>query len=1067
MSGQAGFDASLDIDGLGSVQSSQQIESSFASVGNNLESTLGAQYQSSISDIGVTGAQVSSTYQSTVEQAAATTATTAAYESAFSATASSGIGEANRNVSTYIEPENAYILSVIAGLHINEEMTEKDKLESILNLIINNFTYVADNPEDTWNTVDETLATKSGDCEDLSNLAASLLLAAGFPADKVNVYVDLVGNASNQGHVVVGLMINDQEVKLDFAQLINDKDGNYTQINESFYANNQLNKSTYDFSYSVNGVEKLSASLASTIVLEDATNKDSFYTAGWFHSHRHTPPPPPKLPLSDLPFIRLEGGQYVISGTNGNDNISLSMEGTGTSAYLSLVYNGFNEGKPINLSDYDIPANATIEVRGGSGTNTISRTNVPNVTISDEPLLAPSYIACITSGTTNNLTINGSTAADTVALSRNGTDTMLTYNGAVYNLTTLYGANININLNFNNGTNADSITITDVDVDTITGGEGVDNITLNGSTRVNTINGGTGNDAVTLNGTSRVGTINGGDGADTITLNGYSHAGTINGDAGIDVIALNNNSSAQSINGGLGLDRVTLNNDTLVGDIVETTATGDGISVTSIGNPIIGNVAGNVITNTSVFTEANGVITIHGRSSADTIELYQDTSTGNVMLNYNGLVYDLGKGKTINVDGGAGDDNITVRGVINSTVNINGGTGNDSILALGNSLINGINGGDGNDLIIARDTSFVTNINGEAGNDHIFLQNNAGARNIQTGDGTNTVTIMNDATVISAGVATDGTITGGTGNDTITAQDNAQVRHINTAAGSDTVNLSGNSQVLVDVVGRETDTLNQTTGATINGVHGTLTSLPTTGTTGTTGTTPPAGTYTTTRADLINRLSTLNSSTALPGTIFTLAQSIQGYLDATATQNSTSINSARADLINRLSTLNPSTALPGTIFALAQSAQGYLDLTNNSSGTTPPTGTTGTSPHYAELDAAFNAPGDQGGARALVRAAFRIAVEDVVAVAPPGSTKFEQMIYSMANTIEAMFETLLLMSEYMANNPAFAKQPGDMLSLQRELQQVKDTIATLTAVGSLSPEVLKTHLAQFVRNLNG
>ncbi|MEI7941879.1 MAG: hypothetical protein WCH76_01760, partial [Candidatus Riflemargulisbacteria bacterium] len=107
-----------------------------------------------------------------------------------------------------------------------------------------------------------------------------------------------------------------------------------------------------------------------------------------------------------------------------------------------------------------------------------------------------------------------------------------------------------------------------------------------------------------------------------------------------------------------------------------------------------------------------------------------------------------------------------------------------------------------------------------------------------------------------------------------------------------------------------------------------------------------------------------------------------------------------------------------------------------------------------------------GGAKALTKEAFSIAVDKIIAIAPPGSSKYEQMLYSMANTIEAMFETLLLMSDYMANNETFAENPGDLYSLQQEIQQVKDTISTLTAVGSLSTDVLKTHMSQFISDLN-
>jgi len=278
MSGQSGIDTSIDIEGLGQVQSAGQVESSYVDVGTNIDSSVEASYQSSVADISVTGAEVSPSYSSTVEEADSALATESTYASSLNVTASTG--EVNRDVSSFIESENAYILSIIAELGINDDIAEEMRLELIMNLIANNFTYEADSSGEAWNTVESTLASKSGDCEDLSNFAASLLMAAGFPAESVNVYVDLAEQKGEQGHVVVGVMINDQEIKLDFEQLINDADGNYLQINESFYANNKINKQEYDFSYSVNGVVQLSANVSGDIVMEDANNVNSYSTAG-------------------------------------------------------------------------------------------------------------------------------------------------------------------------------------------------------------------------------------------------------------------------------------------------------------------------------------------------------------------------------------------------------------------------------------------------------------------------------------------------------------------------------------------------------------------------------------------------------------------------------------------------------------------------------------------------------------------------------------------------------------------------------------------------------------------
>lgn len=971
MSGQAGIDSTLDLNGVGSVQSPGQVDSSYSNVGSNIDSTLDAQYQGSFADIGVTGAQVSSSYQSTVEQAASTTATTATYESAFSVTASQGRGEVSTDVSTFIEPENAYILSIISELGINDDMAEEMRLELIMNLLANNFTYEADSAGEAWNTVEETLTSRSGDCEDLSNLAASLLLAAGFPAEDVNVYVDLQANGA-QGHVVVGLMMNDQEVKLDVAQLITDKDGNYTQINESFYANNQLNKSSYDFSYSVNGVEKLNVNLSSQIAMEDVNNSESFYTA--------------TSPLPSFMSIAADGS-YIINGTDGDDNISLTMKGSGNSQYVSLDYNG----KTYNLKTYGgVPKTAVFDIRGGQGANTITRDPQLNILQNgnNAAIQAPSFTSLVD----GVLTINGSTGADTINLTKNENGKIiLSYNGTTYNLTNLFGEDLKINLNLNNGNTKDIVNITDVAIHNIFGGTGADEITLNGT------------------------------------------------------------ASAHNIDGGAGTNKVTLNGYAMVNNVINA-------PVTSVGN--------NTVYGTSFITTGPGnTVTINGRDSADTINLSKNAA-GQVILNFNGLSYNLtelyGENLNININSGAGDDNISVSGgvVVNqinggagndtftiagaSTVTkIVGGAGNDIVTATGSVNIAEILGGDGNDTVLMSGSSFATSIDGGAGNDNITLQDNSGARTINTGDGTNTVIVRNNASVLSAaGATTGGTITGGSGNDIITLQDAAQVRAMDTGAGTDVVSLRGSSSLLENSPSLVNDRVTQENGATIAGVHGT------------------AGTSSTARTDLINRINSLNPATATPGDIFLLKQDIQEYLDATSTLSSTSINSARADLITKLNALNITTALPGDIFVLQQSAQQYLDATVT---TTPPvTPPAGIGDHFAELDAAFK----EDGATGLMQKAFSLSVDKIIAVAPPGSSKFQQMLYSMANTIEALYDTLLLMSDYMANNKTFTENPGDLYALQQEVQSVKDTISTLTAVGSLSTEVLSKHMSQFISDLN-
>ncbi|MDR1997375.1 MAG: hypothetical protein LBQ83_03540 [Candidatus Margulisbacteria bacterium] len=82
------------------------------------------------------------------------------------------------SVDTYIEPDNPAILRLldsIPGLNDTALSTE-EKLLKLYNYIIANFTYIPD-ARDDWGFVDETIARRGGDCEDLATLLASAMLA--------------------------------------------------------------------------------------------------------------------------------------------------------------------------------------------------------------------------------------------------------------------------------------------------------------------------------------------------------------------------------------------------------------------------------------------------------------------------------------------------------------------------------------------------------------------------------------------------------------------------------------------------------------------------------------------------------------------------------------------------------------------------------------------------------------------------------------------------------------------------------------------------------------------------
>jgi hypothetical protein len=82
------------------------------------------------------------------------------------------------SVSDYIDPYSPAIKRLLAGItSLNDSaLTLEEKLTKLYNYIVNNFSYIPDD-SDSWSFVEETIANKGGDCEDLANLLASALIA--------------------------------------------------------------------------------------------------------------------------------------------------------------------------------------------------------------------------------------------------------------------------------------------------------------------------------------------------------------------------------------------------------------------------------------------------------------------------------------------------------------------------------------------------------------------------------------------------------------------------------------------------------------------------------------------------------------------------------------------------------------------------------------------------------------------------------------------------------------------------------------------------------------------------
>ena len=79
-------------------------------------------------------------------------------------------------IQNLIDPEAASAITADLGNHSNPEY--RDKLVTIYQYTIEEYNYILD--PYTWQSVEETIRTKKGDCKSLSLLLMSLLLSAGY-----------------------------------------------------------------------------------------------------------------------------------------------------------------------------------------------------------------------------------------------------------------------------------------------------------------------------------------------------------------------------------------------------------------------------------------------------------------------------------------------------------------------------------------------------------------------------------------------------------------------------------------------------------------------------------------------------------------------------------------------------------------------------------------------------------------------------------------------------------------------------------------------------------------------
>lgn len=86
------------------------------------------------------------------------------------------------NVGTYITPDNEMVVNAISEVPITPYDTRKDKANKVWEYVYNEVDYKLSRK---WNTPQETLALKEGDCEDVAFLSTSMFLALGMQGTKV------------------------------------------------------------------------------------------------------------------------------------------------------------------------------------------------------------------------------------------------------------------------------------------------------------------------------------------------------------------------------------------------------------------------------------------------------------------------------------------------------------------------------------------------------------------------------------------------------------------------------------------------------------------------------------------------------------------------------------------------------------------------------------------------------------------------------------------------------------------------------------------------------------------
>jgi predicted transglutaminase-like cysteine proteinase len=177
-------------------------------------------------------------------------------------------GTNNVDVTSFIQPQNASVVALASELKaqgiISDTMTDAEKLAAITNYVNTNVSYQLDEPGEGWSSASNTLASGSGDCEDMAILVANLAIACGVEESKVQVCVK-AGDASTPGHVVVGLV---------------GENGQISTYDATNLEQRTADSSDFAFTFSSQEVSSGDGSVGNAWSMEDGNNVNSLYTSG-------------------------------------------------------------------------------------------------------------------------------------------------------------------------------------------------------------------------------------------------------------------------------------------------------------------------------------------------------------------------------------------------------------------------------------------------------------------------------------------------------------------------------------------------------------------------------------------------------------------------------------------------------------------------------------------------------------------------------------------------------------------------------------------------------------------